>query len=125
MEFIHTEKAPAAVGAYSQATKANGFVFVSGQVPIDPKTGDVKKNEPIENQTELVCQNLKAILEEAGSCFDKVVKATVLLADINDFQAVNTVYAKYFAHKPARAAFQVGNLPLGVGVEIEVIALDK
>lgn len=125
MKIIHTDKAPKAVGAYSQAVKANGFIFVSGQVPIDPQTGAVKKDIPIEEQTELVCKNIKAILEEGGSSFEKVVKATVLLADINDFAKVNEVYAKYFISKPARAAFQVGNLPLGVGVEIELIALDK
>ncbi len=120
---IKTAHAPKAIGPYSQAIEANGFVFVSGQIPIDPETGELIKGS-IEEQTEQVLKNIKAILEKAGSSLDKVVKATVYLADLKDYPKMNEIYGKYFPPPfPARAAFQVARLPKDVGIEIEVIAL--
>lgn len=122
-EVIFTENAPKAIGPYSQAVKAGGFVFVSGQIPVDPSTGELVVGD-IKVQTERVLENVKAILKAAGSSLDKVVKATVFLSDMNDFAAMNEVYARYFVSAPpARAAVQVARLPKDVGVEIEVIAL--
>lgn len=120
-KIISTPKAPAAVGPYSQAVEANGTLYISGQIPIDPSTG--RMPEGIEAQTEQVFANIAAILDEAGYGFGDVVKCTVLLSDIADFAAVNTVYAKYYTRDmPARAAYQVAALPLGAMVEIETIA---
>ncbi len=120
---IRTDKAPKAIGPYSQAIEANGFIFVSGQIPINPATGELVKG-PIEKQTEQVLKNIKAILEEAGSSLENVVKSTVYLADLKDYPKMNEIYSKYFsAPYPARAAFQVARLPKDVGIEIEVIAL--
>ncbi|MCP2605121.1 RidA family protein [Candidatus Aminicenantes bacterium AH-873-B07] len=120
---IKTEKAPKAIGPYSQAIKANGFIFVSGQIPINPATGELIKGS-IEQQTEQVLKNIKAILEEAGSSLENVVKSTVYLADLKNYPKMNQIYSKYFpAPYPARAAFQAARLPKDVGIEIEVIAL--
>lgn len=119
---IKTEKAPKAIGPYSQAIEANGFVFASGQIAIDPATGELSTGD-IEEQTRLVLNNLKAVLEAAGSSFDNVVKCTVFLQDMNDFSKMNTVYGEFFKPPyPARAAVQVARLPKDVKVEIEAIA---
>ena len=119
--IISTDKAPAAVGPYSQAVLVNGLLFVSGQIPVNPADGSVA--ESIEAQSHQALKNVGAILAEAGLSYEDVVKTTVLLADIADFKAMNAVYAEYFTQdKPARACFQVAALPLGVKVEIEVIA---
>ena len=120
---ICTKNAPDAIGPYSQAVRAGDFLYVSGQVPIDPKTGAVVEGG-IQAQAHQVFKNLKAILEEAGMSFDKVVKTTVLLADMGDFATVNEIYAQYFngAILPARAAFQVAALPKAAMVEIELVA---
>ena len=121
-QIIHTEKAPAAIGPYSQAVKAGNLLFVSGQIPIDPATGAFAGDD-ITTQTRQSLTNVQAILEEAGYRLSDVVKATVLLADMADFAAMNAVYAEFFtANCPARAAFAVRELPKGAKVEIEVIA---
>ena len=121
-QIIHTDKAPAAIGPYSQAVQAGNMLFVSGQIPIDPATGAFA-GEDIVTQTRQSLTNLKAILEAAGySCAD-VVKTTVLLADMGDFAAMNGVYAEFFSENcPARAAFAVKELPRGALVEIEAVA---
>jgi 2-iminobutanoate/2-iminopropanoate deaminase len=122
---VKTEKAPKAIGPYSQAIMANGFVFASGQIPLDPATGELNSGT-IEEQTRLVLKNLGAVLEAAGSSYDHVVKCTVFLQDMNDFSRMNQVYAEFFkAPFPARAAVQVARLPRGVKVEIEAIGLLK
>lgn len=122
-QAIHTEQAPAAIGPYSQAIKAGGFIYVSGQIPVDPATGAFA-GESIEIQTEQSLKNLKAILEAAGSGLERVVKTTVFLADMKDFAAMNGVYARYFEEPfPARAAVQVARLPKDALVEIEAVAL--
>ena len=120
---ICTKNAPDAIGPYSQAVRAGDFLYVSGQVPIDPKTGAVVEGG-IQAQAHQVFKNLKAILEAAGMSFDNVVKTTVLLADMGDFATVNEIYAQYFngAILPARAAFQVAALPKAAMVEIELVA---
>jgi len=123
MESIQTDRAPEAIGPYSQAIKANGFIFVSGQIPLDPTTMQIVEGG-IEEQTERVLENLKAVLEAAGSSLDRVVKTTVYLADMTEFAAMNVIYAKYFgARKPARATAQVARLPRDVKIEIDLIAL--
>jgi 2-iminobutanoate/2-iminopropanoate deaminase len=120
---IKTEKAPRAIGPYSQAIAANGFVFVSGQIPINPATGDLVTGT-IEEQTSQVLKNLSAVLEAAGSSLEKVVKTTILLQDMNDFSKMNQVYSEFFKPPyPARATFQVARLPKDVKIEIEAIAL--
>ena len=120
-KIIATDQAPAAVGPYSQAVLVNGLLFVSGQIPVNPADGSVA--ESIEDQSHQALKNVGAILAEAGLSYEDMVKTTVLLADIADFKAMNAVYAEYFTQdKPARACFQVAALPLGVKVEIEVIA---
>lgn len=120
--IIQTEKAPAAIGPYSQAIEANGMLFISGQVPIDPATGKVVEGGIIE-QTEQVMRNIEAILTAAGYSFSHVIKSTCLLSDMANFKAMNEVYGKYYTEEPpARAAFAVRELPLGVLVEIETIA---
>ncbi|MCU0239314.1 MAG: RidA family protein [Pyrinomonadaceae bacterium] len=122
-EVISTENAPAAIGPYSQAIKVGNMVFVSGQIPIDPKTGEFVSNEVAE-QTEQVLKNLSAVLNAAGSSLANVVKTTVFLADMNDFVVMNEIYAKHFAdNKPARATVQAARLPKDARVEIECIAL--
>ena len=121
---VSTDKAPAAIGPYSQGIIAGDFLFASGQIPIDPATGNIHGSD-ITEQAEQVMKNIGAILKEAGLGYENVVKTTVLLADIADFKAVNEVYAQYFtADKPARACFQVAALPMGVGIEIEAIAVE-
>ena len=122
-EVVSTDRAPGAIGPYSQAIKAGGMVFCSGQIPIDPATGEFVDGGVAE-QTEQVFKNLIAVLEAAGSGLEGVVKTTVFLADMNDFVAMNEVYAKYFAtNKPARATVQAARLPRDAKVEIECIAL--
>ena len=121
-KIIHTDRAPAAIGPYSQAVQAGNLLFVAGQIPIDPATG-VFAGEDITTQTRQSLTNVKAILEEAGYALSDVVKATVLLADMGDFAAMNAVYAEFFTSDcPARAAFAVKDLPKGAKVEIEVVA---
>jgi 2-iminobutanoate/2-iminopropanoate deaminase len=120
-KIIHTEKAPKAIGPYSQAVEANGMLFISGQVPVNPENGKIP--EGIEAQTEQVMKNIGAILKEAGYEFSDVIKSTCLLSDMANFQAMNEVYGKYYSENPpARAAFAVKGLPLGALVEIETIA---
>ncbi len=120
---ISTTEAPAALGPYSQAIEANGTLYVSGQIPINPATGECCKGT-IEEQTTRVLDNITAILTEAGYAIGDVVKTTVLLADITNFAAMNAIYATYFTERqPARACFQVAALPMGVAVEIEVVAV--
>ncbi len=124
MKTIYTEKAPAAIGPYSQAIEANGFVFASGQVPIIPATGEIAQGD-ITVQATQVMKNIAAILEAAGTSFDKVVKTTCFLADMNDFAAFNAVYAEYFTSKPARSCVAVKTLPKNVLCEVEILALAK
>jgi 2-iminobutanoate/2-iminopropanoate deaminase len=120
---VHTTQAPQAVGPYSQAIRSEQFVFVSGQIPLDPASGALIEGD-IGAQTRRVLHNLQAILETAGSSLSQVVKTTVFLADINDFAAMNAAYEAFFpTDPPARSAFQVGALPKGAQVEIEAIAL--
>lgn len=121
MEKIYTENAPEAIGPYSQAIKVGNFLFTSGQIAIDPATSTVNTND-IVGQTEQVCKNISALLEAASTSFDKVIKTTCFLADMNDFAAFNEVYARYFISKPARSCVAVKALPKNVLVEIEVIA---
>ena len=121
MNVIKTEKAPGAIGPYSQAIEVNGMVFASGQIPVDPATGQIP--EGIAAQAEQSCKNVGAILEAAGSGFDKVIKTTCFLADIADFAAFNEVYANYFVSKPARSCVAVKEIPKGVLCEIEAIAV--
>ena len=120
---IYTSKAPEAVGPYSQAIETNGMLFISGQIAIDPDMGKVVEGG-IREQTEQVLKNIHVILEEAGYSPDDVVKSTCLLDDMDNFSAMNEVYAGFYSNNPpARAAFQVGKLPLGVMIEIETIAM--
>ncbi|MEJ2594119.1 MAG: RidA family protein [bacterium] len=122
-KVIHTSKAPAAIGPYSQATEFNGMLFISGQVPMDPSTGKVVTGG-IAEQTEQVMKNIGAILRQAGYYYENVVKSTCLLSDMANFAEMNKVYAKYYPKDPpARAAFAVRELPLGVLIEIETIAV--
>lgn len=120
MKVIATEKAPGAIGPYSQGFIAGGFVYTSGQIPVNPANGTVP--EGIAAQTEQSCKNVGAILEAAGSGYDKVIKTTCFLSDIADFAAFNEVYAKYFTSKPARSCVAVKDLPKGVLCEIEAVA---
>lgn len=122
-ETISTENAPGAIGPYSQAVKAGNMVFCSGQIPIDPATGEFVSNN-IAEQTHQVLKNLSAVLEAAGTDLNSVVKTTVFLADMSDFTAMNEVYAEFFAaNKPARATVQAARLPRDARVEIECIAV--
>jgi 2-iminobutanoate/2-iminopropanoate deaminase len=122
-KVIYTKKAPNAVGPYSQAIEHNGHLFISGQIPINPETGKIVEGG-IAGQTEQVMKNIAAILDEAGYSFDDVVKSTCLLSDMDNFAAMNEVYARYYtSNPPARAAYGVVKLPLGVMVEIETIAM--
>ena len=122
MDVISTEKAPQALGPYSQAIRANGFIFCSGQIPIDPAAGTVVATTA-EEQARQAITNLRNVLEAAGSGLDKVVKTTVFLGDMNDFAAVNGVYAELFGEtKPARSCVQAARLPKDVKIEIEAIA---
>lgn len=121
MEYIATNNAPNAIGPYSQAVKANGLLFTSGQIAINPATNTVEA-KTIEEQTTQVCENLKAVVEAAGTDMSKVVKTVCFLADINDFGAFNEIYGKYFTSKPARSCVAVKDLPKGVLCEVELIA---
>ncbi len=122
-KVIATKNAPAAVGAYSQAIEANGTLYISGQIPLHPETGKIVAGG-VKEQTKQVLENIKAILDEAGYSFADVVKSTCLLSDIANFQDFNEVYASYYTENPpARAAFAVKDLPLGVMIEIETIAV--
>ena len=121
MQIISTDKAPGAIGPYSQGYVANGFVYTSGQIPVDPATGEVPAG--ISAQAEQSCKNVGAILEAAGVGFEKVFKTTCFLADMGDFAAFNEVYAKFFISKPARSCVAVKTLPKGVLCEIEAIAV--
>ena len=122
-DIITSDKLPEPKGPYSPAVRAGGFLFVSGQGPVDPATGDVLRG-PVEQQTRLVLENIRGILDAAGSSLDKVVKTTVYLTDIQGFAAMNEVYATFFAtDPPARTTIEAANLPLGIGIEIDVIAL--
>lgn len=121
MNIIATEKAPGAIGPYSQGYEVNGMVFTSGQIPVDPATGNIP--EGISAQAEQSCKNVGEILKAAGSGYDKVVKTTCFLAEIADFAAFNEVYAKYFVSKPARSCVAVKDLPKGVLCEVEAIAV--
>ncbi|MCC6451455.1 MAG: RidA family protein [Acidobacteria bacterium] len=123
IEVVATEKAPGAIGPYSQAIKANGMVFCSGQIPIDPATGNFV-SEDVAEQTEQVLKNLGEVLAAAGASFQTVVKTSVFLADMNDFAAMNEVYGRYFdSNKPARATVQAARLPRDCRVEIDCIAV--
>ncbi len=122
-KVISTSNAPGAIGPYSQAIEANGMLFISGQIPIDPATGKLVE-EDITVQTEQVMKNIGAILEAAGYTFENVVKSTCLLSDMSNFAAMNAVYGKYYQNSPpARAAFAVKGLPLNALIEIETIAV--
>ena len=122
-EIVSTDNAPGAIGPYSQAIKTNGMIFCSGQIPIDPATGEFVEGGVVE-QTEQVFKNLVAVLEAGGTSLEGVVKTTVFLADMNDFGAMNEVYGRYFdTNKPARATVQAARLPRDARVEIECIAV--
>ena len=121
MKVVYTEKAPAAIGPYSQAMILNGVLFTSGQIPVNPATGEIN-GDTIETQAEQVMKNLGELLKEAGSSFEKAVKTTCFLADMGDFAKFNEVYAKYFVNKPARSCVAVKTLPKNVLCEVEVIA---
>ena len=121
MKVVYTDKAPAAIGPYSQAMISNGVLFTSGQIPVDPATGEIS-GDTIEVQAEQVMKNLGEVLKEAGSSFENAVKTTCFLADMGDFAKFNEVYAKYFVNKPARSCVAVKTLPKNVLCEVEVIA---
>ena len=121
MKVVYTDKAPAAIGPYSQAIILNGVLFTSGQIPVDPATGEIN-GDTIETQAEQVMKNLGEVLKEAGSSFEKAVKTTCFLADMGDFAKFNEVYAKYFVNKPARSCVAEKTLPKNVLCEVEVIA---
>jgi 2-iminobutanoate/2-iminopropanoate deaminase len=123
IEIVATDDAPAAIGPYSQAVVAGGVVYASGQIPLDPQTGEVERGD-VGAQTHLVFRNLRAVLRAAGSDLNHVLRCTVYLADMEDFGTVNGIYAEYFGdHRPARATVQAGGLPKGVDVEIDAIAI--
>lgn len=122
MEYISTNKAPGAIGPYSQAVVAGNTVYTSGQIAIDPESGNIEATD-ITGQTEQVCKNLKAVLEAAGSGLDKVVKTVCFLSDMDNFAAFNEVYGKYFTTKPARSCVAVKTLPKNVLVEVDTIAI--
>lgn len=121
MEKIYTKNAPDAIGPYSQAVKVNGMLFTSGQIAINPASGEVEATT-IEGQTTQVCENLKNLVEAAGTTLDKVIKTTCFLANMEDFVAFNNIYGEYFSSKPARSCVAVKQLPKNVLVEVEVIA---
>ena len=121
MNIIATDKAPGAIGPYSQGYEVNGMIYTSGQIPVDPPTGNIP--EGISAQAEQSCKNVGAILEAAGSGFDKVVKTTCFLANMEDFTAFNEAYAKYFVSRPARSCVAVKDLPKGVLCEVEAVAV--
>ena len=123
MDYVATPDAPQAIGPYSQAVKGNGLVYTSGQIALDPATGNLVDGT-FEEQVHRVFRNLEAVLKEAGSSFDRVLKATVYVTDLGNFGALNTIYAGYFGnHKPARTTIQASALPKGGAVEIDLVAL--
>ena len=123
MDVVATESAPKAIGPYSQAVKANGLLYTSGQIALDPKTGNLVEGD-FNAQARRVFENLKAVLKEAKSDFSRVTKATVYLTDLANFQSLNAIYAEYFgSHKPARTTVGVASLPRGAAVEIDLIAV--
>ena len=122
-EIISTDKSPAAIGPYSQGVSIDNLVFTSGQIPVDPVTGDVPAT--VAEQTELALKNLGGVLEAAGSDYDHVLKTTCFLADMNDFATFNEIYARYLPSKPARSCVAVKDLPKGVQVEVEAVAYKK
>ncbi len=122
MKIIATEKAPGAIGPYSQGYEVNGMIYTSGQIPVNPATGEIP--EGIAAQAEQSCKNVGAILEAAGSSFEKVVKTTCFLADMGDFAVFNEVYARYFVSRPARSCVAVKELPKGVLCEVEALAVE-
>ena len=122
MKTVCTDKAPSAIGPYSQAKIIGNLVFTSGQIPVNPATGIIEAND-VAGQTEQVCRNVKALLEEAGTNMENVVKTTCFLSDIKNFSAFNEVYAKYFTSCPARSCVAVKDIPKGCLVEVEVIAI--
>jgi len=123
MDYVATEDAPKAIGPYSQAVKANGLVFTSGQIALDPATGNLVEGS-FEEQVHRVFRNLEAVLKEAGSSFDRVLKATVYVTSLSNFAALNAIYAEYFGtHKPARTTIEASALPKGGAVEIDLVAL--
>lgn len=122
MDFIATKNAPAAIGPYSQAVRANGILYTSGQIPLDPATGNLVEGD-FEAQVRRVFRNLEAVLGEAGSGFDRVLKAAVYLTNLGNFATLNTIYAEFFGdHKPARTTVGVAQLPRGAEVEIDLVA---
>jgi len=123
MNYVATEDAPKAIGPYSQAVTWHGILYTSGQVALDPATGNLVEGS-FEDQAHRVFRNLAAVLKEAGSSFDRVLKATVFVTDLGNFQTLNTIYAQYFGdHKPARTTVEVKGLPKGAQVEIDLVAL--
>lgn len=123
MDYVATNDAPKAIGPYSQAVKANGLVFTSGQIALDPATGNLVDGS-FDDQVHRVFRNLEAVLREAGSSFDRVLKATVYVTDLANFQALNAIYGQYFGdHKPARTTIEASALPKGGLVEIDLVAL--
>lgn len=123
MDYVATNEAPKAIGPYSQAVKANGLVFTSGQIALDPATGNLVDGS-FDDQVHRVFRNLEAVLREAGSSFDRVLKATVYVTDLANFQALNAIYGQYFGdHKPARTTIEASALPKGGLVEIDLVAL--
>ena len=123
MDYVATKDAPPAIGPYSQAVKSNGMVYTSGQIALDPATGNLVEG-PFEDQVHRVFRNLEAVLKEAGSGFDRVLKATVYVTDLANFAALNAIYAEYFgSHKPARTTIEASALPKGGQVEIDLVAL--
>lgn len=123
MDYVATNDAPKAIGPYSQAVKANGLVFTSGQIALDPATGNLVEGS-FDDQVHRVFRNLEAVLREAGSSFDRVLKATVYVTDLANFQALNAIYGQYFGdHKPARTTIEASALPKGGLVEIDLVAL--
>lgn len=125
MEFINTKNAPAAIGPYSQGVKVNNMLFISGQIPINPQTGELVLNS-IEDETNLVLNNLKNIVEYAGFSLTDIVKVTIFIRDMNNFAKINTIYESFFgSHKPARAVVEVSRLPKDVDIEIEAICVKE
>lgn len=123
MDYVATDKAPKAIGPYSQAVKANGILYTSGQIHLDPATGELVTGD-FETQARRVFDNLAAVLAEAGSSFDRVLKATVYLSDMANFPTLNAIYAEYFGdHKPARTTIAAAQLPKGATVEVDLVAL--
>ncbi len=123
MNLLHTDRAPKAIGPYSQAIRTGNFIYTSGQIPLDPRTGEMVTAD-FETMTRRVFENLKAVLESGGASFRDVVKTTVFLKSMSDFQVMNGIYAEYFGdHKPARSTVAVADLPKGAPLEIELIAV--